>query len=172
MEEWRPIENHDGYEVSNEGRVRSLNYRRQKGVVEVLRPNICVGTGYPYLILDKRTCVNVHRLVAKAFIPNPDGKPEVDHIDRNRANNVVSNLRWATRCEQNLNMTTKRGATGERHIIGRRSGYSVRVKRNSKTTYVGHYSSLAAAVAARDEFLNRAPVLALVEDGHPEVVSD
>ena len=164
MEEWRPIENHDGYEVSNLGNVRSPR--------KVLKPSLNLG-GYEFLSLGSNAKhILVSRLVAKAFIPNPDGKPEVDHIDRNRANNVVSNLRWATRCEQNLNMTTKRGATGERHIIGRRSGYSVRVKRNSKTTYVGHYSSLAAAVAARDEFLNRSAVAPAVEDGHAEVVSD
>ena len=168
MEEWRPIENHDGYEVSNLGHVRGVYHRKDRGRNLKLHPN---AKGY-YRVHLRSGHHFLARLVALAFIPNPDGKPEVDHIDRNPANNVVSNLRWATRCEQNLNMTTKRGATGERHIIGRRSGYSVRVKRNSKTTYVGDYSSLAAAVAARDEFLNRAPALALVKDGHPEVGSD
>lgn len=45
----------------------------------------------------------VHRLVAECFIPNPENKPTVDHIDRVRDNNSVDNLRWATTAEQNLN---------------------------------------------------------------------
>lgn len=45
----------------------------------------------------------VHRAVAECFIPNPDNKPTVDHIDRNRSNNCVSNLRWATHSEQRIN---------------------------------------------------------------------
>ena len=46
---------------------------------------------------------HIHRLVAEAFIPNLENKPTVDHIDRNKLNNVVSNLRWATYKEQNTN---------------------------------------------------------------------
>ena len=48
----------------------------------------------------------LHRLLAEAFIPNPENKPTVDHIDRNPANNELSNLRWATHYEQHQNMTT------------------------------------------------------------------
>lgn len=47
----------------------------------------------------------IHRLIAEAFLPNPDSKPTVDHIDRNRQNNALSNLRWATMREQGLNRT-------------------------------------------------------------------
>lgn len=49
----------------------------------------------------------VHRLVAETFIPNPENKPEIDHIDRNRANNKVENLRWVTRSENCLNRKHK-----------------------------------------------------------------
>ena len=48
----------------------------------------------------------LHRLLAEAFIPNPENKPTVDHIDRNPSNNDLSNLRWATHYEQHQNMTT------------------------------------------------------------------
>ena len=48
----------------------------------------------------------LHRLLAETFIPNPENKPTIDHIDRNPANNDLSNLRWATHIEQHQNMTT------------------------------------------------------------------
>lgn len=51
----------------------------------------------------KWTTAFVHRAIALAFVPNPDGKPTVDHKDRNRQNNVIDNLRWATQAEQNEN---------------------------------------------------------------------
>lgn len=49
----------------------------------------------------------VHRLVAQAWIPNPDDKPEVDHIDGNRTNNNAENLRWVERVESRNNPITK-----------------------------------------------------------------
>lgn len=63
--------------------------------------------GYKYfrcrLQNGKWTVALVHRIVALAFIPNPDNKPTVDHINRNPSDNRISNLRWATRIEQALN---------------------------------------------------------------------
>lgn len=55
----------------------------------------------------------IHRLLAEAFIPNPENKPTVDHIDGNRQNNSLSNLRWATYSEQNSRFETM-GVRGER----------------------------------------------------------
>lgn len=60
------------------------------------------GNGYLRVMVKGKT-YSVHRIVAETFISNPDNKPTVDHIDRNRKNNTVSNLRWANRHEQNLN---------------------------------------------------------------------
>lgn len=53
------------------------------------------------------TTYYVHRLVAEAFIPNPDGKEEVDHIDTNRSNNMVSNLRWVSKKENHANKISR-----------------------------------------------------------------
>lgn len=94
-EEWRSVIGYEGlYEVSSCGQIKSL----RKGAL--LTPHKING----YYVI--RLCKNgkmknhkVHRLVAIAFIPNPENKAFVDHIDTNRSNNRVENLRWVTRQE-------------------------------------------------------------------------
>lgn len=107
-EEWRTCvidgEEWSNYEVSTYGRVRSLNYRRT-GKIEILEQMENSKSGYLLINLcknGKSKMYYVHRCVACTFtdlIPNdnPTEKTEVDHIDRNRKNNHVSNLRWTTR---------------------------------------------------------------------------
>lgn len=112
IEEWRDIQGYEGlYQVSNLGRVKSLE-RKVKGgwnntrtVGErILKP--CVNVeGYPKVSLCKEGAIRrfpIHRIVAQAFIPNPDGKPEINHIDGCKENNSVSNLEWVTRSENEL----------------------------------------------------------------------
>ena len=95
-EVWKPIPNYEGfYEVSNIGRVRSL-YRYKK----ILHPSDT--NGYRTVELwkgKKRKRIGVHRLVAMAFIDNPDNKPFVNHKDETRDNNSVDNLEWVTHLE-------------------------------------------------------------------------
>lgn len=101
---WAPVIGYNGlYEVSNYGRVRSYsNYRfgRRK------EPRLMkLGTNLGYAIVGirkngKYRAEKVHRLVAQAFIPNPNNYPEIDHINTIRNDNHVSNLRW---CDHKTN---------------------------------------------------------------------
>ena len=105
MEEiWKDIDGYEGlYQVSNLGNVRSLNYKRQ-GYTRKLRLRFD-GVGYHIVSLcgnGKPKNAEVHRLVAKAFVSNPDNLPCVNHKDETRTNNKVDNLEW---CTQQYNCT-------------------------------------------------------------------
>lgn len=110
-EEWRPVVGFEKlYEVSNMGNVRSIQFHGKKRIrlLSIIKDNR-VG----YLSVKLRDWENategnylIHRLVAQAFIPNPDNKPQVDHIDTNPSNNKVSNLQWVTPLENQNNPIT------------------------------------------------------------------
>lgn len=108
MEEiWKDIKGYEGlYKVSNLGRVKNIKFNR------FIKP-FSAGIGYLQVDLSRgnnRRKVLVHRLVAEAFIPNPENKLEVNHIDEDKTNNKVDNLEWCTRTE-NVN----HGTRNERH---------------------------------------------------------
>ena len=99
------IKGYDNYTIDREGKVFNTKFDR------FLNPSLNK-EGYLQLTLSKNGKVktfSLHQLLALAYIPNPENKPTVDHIDVNTSNNNLSNLRWATQSEQNEN----RGAYGE-----------------------------------------------------------
>lgn len=103
-EEWRRLEGFVwGYEVSNLGRVKSLNYRKT-GKPKIMKQSK-VADGYLAVRLKKEgkpMLYRVHRLVAMVFIPNPYNHPQINHKDENKTNNRVENLEWCT-AKYNIN---------------------------------------------------------------------
>lgn len=115
MEEevWKEISGYEGlYMISSFGRVKSLEREviRKNGTKQRIKDkifNICLdNNGYCFVKLSKdntRKHFKVHRLVGLAFIENPENKPEIDHIDRDKKNNHILNLRWTTKSENCFN---------------------------------------------------------------------
>lgn len=125
QEVYKPIKGYEGlYEVSNLGNVKSLSKIRGRAFTaeRLLKPRIV--NGYVMVTLckeSKRFNASVHRLIAEAFIPNPENKETINHIDGNKQNNSIDNLEWATQRENNLHAyrtglhdPKKNGRTGKR----------------------------------------------------------
>lgn len=121
--EERPVVGYEGkYVVSITGKIFSLDYRRTGQRREMTARKDEKGYYRVTLTINGKTeRLRVHQVVAKAFHENPDGKPEVDHIDGDPSNNHASNLRWVTHKENcNNPITRKRRSeclTGRRRIF-------------------------------------------------------
>jgi hypothetical protein len=125
---WRPVVGYEElYEVSYDGDVYSL----YKG--KDLKPGLNKN-GYMYVMLykdGKRKNCSIHRLIAQAFIPNPENKKEVDHINRNRTDNRVENLRWVCRSDNVINTGIRKdNKLGIKNITKIGQDFLVSIKRN------------------------------------------
>ena len=111
-----------------------------------------------YKNIKKQKNCFIHRLVALHYIPNPNNYPTVDHIDRNKLNNHISNLRWASRSMQNENKNAYSN-TGEKYIYlkkrkGRSPYYYIEKKKCFRKTLTTSKYTLDDAINLRDSLLS------------------
>lgn len=109
---WKPVRGYEGlYEVSNLGSIKSLPKYHGPFFRKSFKIKTSIKRGYETATISKNNTPKtllVHRIVAKAFIPNPENKPQVNHIDSCRTNNHINNLEWCS-CVENMRHAWKYG---------------------------------------------------------------
>ena len=157
-EEYRDINNFPNYQVSNFGNVRNkirgniikpiINIKNKKTGYKCLQVNISNTEGI-------QRHKSIHKLVADAFLENPENKEMVDHIDGITSNNNFSNLRWATRSENMLNKNNKirtDNTSGERNIyfVTQKNKWTFNHCIEGKQISCGFYNTMEEAKAAKE----------------------
>ena len=146
------IKDFENYVIRNDGVVINIITKRElKGSVD--------NCGYLTVCLSnevKKKQVRIHRLLGKAFI---DGEDEthnsIDHFDRNKLNNSLFNLRWASRSEQNINRILPSNTVELNIHLRPNNTYKVQIRRNYKVIYNKTFKTMEEAIIGRDEFNNK-----------------
>ena len=136
-ETWKIIKGYVDYQISTKGRVNSMKHFNCK----ILKQSKNKGGYYHVNLYENKIKKNIdiHRLVAQAFIPNPDNKPCVNHIDGNKQNNHIDNLEWVT-CLENHKHAWKIGLKNSKHNQGIKHYFS-KLTENEVLTIHGLYLS-------------------------------
>ncbi len=145
MEFYKIIENHENYEISNFGNVRNTKTGR------ILKPSLNT-KGYKMIKLHRdgiSTSADIHRLVGIAFIENPNGKMCIDHIDNNKTNNSLENLRWVSYSENNRNISKQKNASSKYlGVSKKRKKFQARISIDGKQVNIGLFKDEIEAVKA------------------------
>jgi hypothetical protein len=148
-EEWRPVKGFEDYFVSCGGNVISTKTGK------ILKPHLN-HKGYHVVTLYKESkghSRRVHRLVADAFLPNPDKLPEVDHINAVRNDNEVTNLRWVSGSENTRNRDYSRKATSKYNgVMKKKDKWQVNIFLAGKTKHIGIFIEEHLAALAFNNF--------------------
>lgn len=174
MEEiWKDIPQYEGlYQVSNFGRVKSVerykqNHNSLQLIPEKIKAQSVKPNGYQVVNLYKNNKGRneyVHRLVAMAFIPNPDNLPQVNHKDEDKANNVVDNLEWCTNT-YNQQYGTKLKRQGETLLLNGKTSTLI-VKCDLDGNELDCYQSMRQA--ERENGLGNGTISAYFRNGYSQ----
>ena len=151
-EEWKQILDYPNYSISNLGNVRNNKHNRN------IKP-ILYKCGYYHVglrINGKTKCIRVHRLVGNHFLENIDNKPFIDHIDRNKLNNNVNNLRWATRSENERNKPKKQNTKSKYkgvYFVVKPNKWKACIKISGKSKHIGVFNTEEEAGLAYNQFI-------------------
>ena len=152
-EAWRKIDGYDNYQISSFGKLKNVKSGR------ILKPQMDTH-GYRHINLcknNKTKTVIIHSLVANAFISNSENKPCIDHINCNKLDNNVINLRWATTIENGRNTCIQKNSTsGVKGVYfdKDRNKWCAQIKVNYKRRFLGRYATLNEAKIARQSTVN------------------
>jgi hypothetical protein len=142
---WKAINGYINHEISDHGNIRNVKTNK------ILKQHI-TKRGYLNVGLCNDT-YRVHKLVAEAFLENPHNKSCIDHIDRNKLNNHISNLRYATNSENQMNRSIQSNNTSG--ITGvsfhkARNKWRAHIQKNGKNIHLGYFESKEEAIEARN----------------------
>ena len=146
---WRSMDGYANYEVSCFGRVRNAATER------ILK--LQCKREYRRVALhkdDKPKQFFVHRLVAREFLDNPQGKSFIDHVDGNKSNNIVENLRWATSSENNRNRMKRQDTSSDFKGVSfaaAKGKWLASIKPYGKSKHLGYFESEKDAAKAYNE---------------------
>ena len=159
MELWKVIEGFEAYAISNMGRVRRITEGMTTGKIGI-RKAVLTGNGYPFVSLyskGKAKTRMVHQLVACAFIPNPLGLPQVNHVDGVKTHNGVDNLEWRS-VLGNHRHALKLGLAGDSIFLNRCGRWEVKYSPEPYTVkFLGAFSTREEALAVRKSALDALP---------------
>jgi hypothetical protein len=151
QEMWKRIDGFECYSISNRGSVRNDKFNRP------VTP-VCDKDGYLFVSLysdRKRSNLKVHRLVACAFLENPECKKEVDHINLIKSDNRIENLRFATRSENNANRIKKANTSSMFKGVtwhAQRNKWKASIQIDGKNKHIGLFESEAQAGLAYNNY--------------------
>ncbi len=149
---WKDIIGYEGlYQISNKGRVKSVK-------LNSIRKSHLSDRGYQIITLRNKNhtkSVRIHRLVAIHFIPNPDNKEQVNHIDFDPLNNIVENLEWVTNRENSCHSLQRNKKSSKYvgvHFSNSSNKWISKIRFQGKRINLGSYSTEQEAYEARKKF--------------------